>query len=96
VSPGKAAAGAVAKTDGAMLHLYAVYLPAQFQEQAAYPMLVQIFSTPGEVCFDVAGDTVTEDLDRILAAVCGDDVEPIKGLIENPEVNEVVGLLPGG
>lgn len=53
MSPGKAAAGAVAKTAGAMLHLYAMYLPAQFQEQAAYPMLVQIFSTPGEVCFDV-------------------------------------------
>ena len=39
---------------------------------------------------------MTEDLDRILAAVCGDDVDPIKGMIENPEVNEVVGLLPGG
>ncbi|RKT42996.1 DUF1186 domain-containing protein [Thiocapsa rosea] len=80
----------VAQTEGAMLHLYAMYLLAQFRERAAYPMLVKLFSTPGEVCFDVAGDLVTEDLDRILAAVCGGDVDPIKGMIENREVNEYV------
>jgi hypothetical protein len=80
----------VADSDGAMLHMYAMYLVAQFREQAAYPMLVKLFSTPGEVCFDLAGDLVTEDLDRILAAVCGDDVDPIKGMIENREVNEYV------
>ncbi|NCA72054.1 MAG: DUF1186 domain-containing protein, partial [Sphingobacteriia bacterium] len=38
----------------------------------------------------VAGDLVTEDLDRILAAVCGEDVDPIKGMIENRAVNEYV------
>ncbi|NCC26759.1 MAG: DUF1186 domain-containing protein [Gammaproteobacteria bacterium] len=80
----------VAQTEGAMLHLYAMYLLAQFRERAAYPMLVKLFSTPGEVCFDVAGDLVTEDLDRILAAVCGADVDPIKSMIENREVNEYV------
>ncbi|RKT43190.1 DUF1186 domain-containing protein [Thiocapsa rosea] len=37
----------------------------------AQPEAMTLFSTPGEVCFDVAGDLVTEDLDRILAAVCG-------------------------
>ncbi len=46
----------VAQTDGAMLHMYAMYLLTQFRERAAYPMLVKLFSTPGEVCFDVAGD----------------------------------------
>ena len=80
----------VVKVDGAMLHMYAMYLLAQFRERAAYPMLVKLFSTPGEVCFDVAGDLVTEDLDRILAAVCGEDVDPIKGMIENRAVNEYV------
>jgi hypothetical protein len=40
---------------------YAMYLLAQFRERAAYPMLVKLFSTPGDVCFDVAGDLVTED-----------------------------------
>ena len=80
----------VADTEGAMLHMYAMYLLAQFRERAAYPMLVKLFSTPGDVCFDVAGDLVTEDLYRILASVCGDDVDPIKGMIEDREVNEYV------
>jgi hypothetical protein len=80
----------VADTKGAMLHMYAIHLLAQFRERAAYPLLVKLFSTPGELCFDVAGDLVTEDLDRVLAAVCGDDVDPIKGMIESREVNEYV------
>ena len=80
----------VADTKGAMLHMYAMYLLAQFRERAAYPLLVKLFSTPGDLCFDVAGDMVTEDLYRVLAAVCGDDVDPIKGMIENREVNEYV------
>ncbi|UHD17880.1 DUF1186 domain-containing protein [Thiocapsa bogorovii] len=78
------------RTDGAMLHMYAMYLLAQFRERAAYPMLVKLFSVPGEVCFDLTGNLVTEDLDRILAAVCGEDVDPIKGMIENRDVNEYV------
>lgn len=80
----------VAAIPGAMLHIYAMYLLAQFQERAAYPLLVKLFSTPGEVCFDLAGDVVTEDLDRILIAVCGGDLEPIKRMIEDPTVNEYV------
>ncbi|NEX20161.1 DUF1186 domain-containing protein [Thiorhodococcus mannitoliphagus] len=80
----------VANTPGAMLHMYAIFLLAQFRERAAYPMLVKLLSAPGDLCFDVIGDTVTEDLDRILAAVCGDDLDPIKETIENPEVNEYV------
>jgi hypothetical protein len=80
----------VADTKGAMLHMYAMYLLAQFRERSAYPLLVKLFSTPGDLCFDVAGDMVTEDLYRVLAAVCGDDVDPIKGMIENREVNEYV------
>lgn len=80
----------VARQQDAMLHLYAMYLLAQFREPAAYPILVRLFSMPGEVCFDIAGDTVTEDLDRILASVCGGDVEPIQRMIEDREVNEYV------
>jgi len=39
---------------------YAMYLLAQFRESLAYPILVQIFSLPGEMPFDLVGDTVTE------------------------------------
>jgi hypothetical protein len=79
-----------ASKPGRMLHIYAMYLLAQFREQAAYPLLVKFFSTPGEVSLDATGDVVTEDLGRILASVCHNDLEPIRGMIENPSVNEYV------
>ncbi len=73
-----------------ILHIYAMYLLAQFRERAAYPLLVKFFSTPGEITLDTTGDVVTEDLGRILASVCHDDLEPIKRMIEDPAVNEYV------
>ena len=73
-----------------MLPTYAMYLLAQFREQAAYPLLVKFFSTPGDLCLDTTGDLVTEYLDRILASVCHNDLEPVKRMIEDPAVNEYV------
>lgn len=73
-----------------MLPTYAMYLLAQFREQGAYPLLVKFFSTPGDLCLDTTGDLVTEDLGRILASVCHNDLEPIKRMIEDPAVNEYV------
>jgi Protein of unknown function (DUF1186)/SEC-C motif len=73
-----------------MGHIYAMFLLAQFREKSAYPLIVQIFSLPGEIPFDLAGDFVTEDLHRILAGVsCGDDYL-IRRLAENDNVNEYV------
>ena len=66
-----------------MLYMYAMYLLAQFREQAAYPLLVKFFSTPGKISLDTTGDVVTEDLDRILASVCHNDLDPIKRMIED-------------
>jgi hypothetical protein len=73
-----------------MLYIYAMYLLAQFREKAAYPLLVKFFSIPGEICLDLTGGVVTEDLGRILASVCHNELEPIKRMIENPAVNEYV------
>ncbi|PYT79137.1 MAG: DUF1186 domain-containing protein, partial [Acidobacteria bacterium] len=52
-----------ARDPNRMIHLYAMYLLAQFRETRAYPLLVQMFSAPGELPLDLAGDTVTEGLD---------------------------------
>jgi len=72
------------------LHMYAVYLLAQFREERAYPLIVDLVSLPGEVPFDLFGDLITEDLGRILASLaCGDD-SLIRQLIENPDLNEYV------
>jgi uncharacterized protein DUF1186/SEC-C motif-containing protein len=73
-----------------IIHIYAMYLLAQFQETRAYPLLVNIFSAPGEFAFELVGDTVTEGLGRILASVSGGDASGMAALIENEDANEYV------
>jgi hypothetical protein len=71
-------------------HIYAMFLLAQFRETRAYPLLVKIFSLPGEFAFDLVGDTVTEDLGKILASVSGGDISGMAALVENEDANEYV------
>lgn len=73
-----------------LLHLYALFLLAQFKEALAYPLIIEFFSVPGDMSLNVTGDVVTEDLSRILASVSHGNIDPIKQLIENQEVNEYV------
>ncbi|WP_341530353.1 DUF1186 domain-containing protein [Nostoc sp. UHCC 0302] len=72
-----------------ILHVYALYLLAQFREALAYPVIIKFFSV-GDISLDVTGDIVTEDLCRILASVSNGNIEPIKELIENQKANEYV------
>ncbi len=73
-----------------MIHIYAMYLLAQFRETRAYPLLVQIFSAPGELPMNLAGDVVTEDLGSILASVSDGDMSGMTSLAENERANEYV------
>ena len=73
-----------------MIHIYAMYLLAQFREPRAYPLLVKIFSAPGELAFDLAGDVVTDDLGRIFASVSDGDISGMTSLVENEQANEYV------
>ena len=75
---------------GYMAHIYAMFLLAQFQEERAYPLIVDFYSTPGKAVMDVSGDVVTGDLGRILASVSGGDPSLMKALVENEEANEYV------
>jgi Protein of unknown function (DUF1186) len=75
---------------GRMIHIHALYLLALFRETRACPLLVRIFSRPGEFPFDLAGDVVTQDLGRILASVSGGEVSGMTALIENERANEYV------
>lgn len=73
-----------------MGHSYAMYLLAQFREKSAYQLIIQLSSLPDEIPDELMGDTVTEDLPRILASVsCGDDYL-IRRLAENEDANEFV------
>ncbi|MBF5051185.1 hypothetical protein CLAVI_000823 [Candidatus Clavichlamydia salmonicola] len=71
-------------------HLYAMYLLAQFREIAAYPLVLKMMSFPGEIPYAVAGDVLTEDLSRIIAAVSPSDIHMTHDLIENHGLNEYV------
>ena len=77
-----------------MLHMFAMYLLAQFRETRAYRPLVRIFSAPGETPFDLAGDTVTEALNRILASVY--DGDPIPLDCQRHRRDGVVARVPQG
>jgi hypothetical protein len=71
-------------------HIYAMYLLAQFRERRAYPLIADFFSIPGEITMDLAGDVVTEDLDRILASVSHGDTSLMQDLVEDGSANEYV------
>ena len=72
------------------LHIYAMYLLAQFQETCAYPLLVRIFAAGGEAPFELAGDVVTQDLTSILASVSDGHPGGMMELVENEKANEYV------
>jgi len=73
-----------------VVHIYAMYLLAQFRETRAYPLLVQIFSAPDELAFELVGDTVTEGLGKILASISDGDIGGMASLVENEQANEYV------
>ena len=73
-----------------MAHLYAMFLLAQFRKTRAYPLVLRFASLPGDLLDSLCGDFLTEDLGRVLASVCGGDIEGIQSVIENEEADEWV------
>lgn len=67
-----------------VLHLYAMHLLATWRETTAYAPLVRLGHHPEEVVEQLLGDAVTESYGRCLASVCDGDLEPLKGLVEDP------------
>ena len=72
------------------VHIYAMYLLAQFKEKHAYRLIIDFFSMPGDMAKDITGDVVTEALGRILASVYDGNISLLKSLIENKELDEYV------
>ena len=77
-----------ASPDAATLFCYALYLLAKWREPRAYSYVLRWLSLPGEAPFEIAGDVVTQDGARLLAAVCDGDLEPIKALVLDRGANE--------
>ena len=72
------------------LHIFAIYLLAEFQEQGALDSFLRFFSLPGETSLDLTGDMITEHGAAVLASVCGGDPAPLLKLIHDESVNEFV------
>ncbi len=72
------------------LHLFAIYLLAQFREPRALDAFLRFFSLPGEQSLDLTGDLVTENGAAVLASVCGGDPAPLLRLAHDEAVNEFV------
>ncbi len=77
-----------ASRQDASLFSYALYLLAKWREPRAYPHVLRWLSLPEEEPFEIAGDVVTQDGGRILAAVCDGNLEPIVSLILNREADD--------
>ena len=78
------------KKEDYMLHIFSIYLLAQFREKEAYSIIAEYFLMPDETAFSLTGDLVTEGLGRIFASVsCGED-SLIKSIIEDRNYNEYV------
>jgi len=71
-------------------HLYGMLLLAQFREVRAYPLVVRFASLPGKQLDSLGGDFIKEDLGRVLASVCGGQIDGIQSLIENEDVDPYV------
>ena len=70
------------------LHLFALFLLAQFRERCAYPLIVRLCRNPEFEA--LTGSVATENLRQILASVCGGDTVFIEQLIEDDGVDEWV------
>lgn len=71
-------------------HLIALFLLTEFRAKQALPAIVEAISLPGDGSYDLFGDTITEDLSRILAALAADTPDVIEQLTCDREVNEYV------
>src|SRR4030095_5436944 len=67
--------------------IYPLFLLAQFRESQAYPLLLQLASLPEPVVDSLLGDSLTEDLDVLLASVSNGDPSGIQSLAENEAAN---------
>ena len=76
--------------DNYFIHVYATFLLAQFKIKDFFEIIIDIAKLPGKITHELYGDTITEDLGRIIASVYNGNTRLIYDLIENKEVDEYV------
>ena len=80
----------LAEQENYFAHIYAFYILAQFREQSAYPLICNLLNKPYVILDSLLGYVITEGLPTILASVYDGDVELLKKIIENKQINEYI------
>ena len=70
------------------LHIYAMFLLAQFREKRAFPYLIAFLRLPEDLCDYVLGDSLTEDIHRMLLCTYDGDLPMLCSVIEDQQLHE--------
>jgi len=71
------------------LHMYAMFLLAEFKEKRAFPYLLALLQLPEDQTEYMIGDTLTEDFHRVLFCTYdGENIQTLLDIIENAELYE--------
>lgn len=68
-----------------MLHIYALFLLAQFREIRAHRLMVECITQAEDILEELLGDLLTGHMHNILASTYDGDATALKDLIENPD-----------
>jgi hypothetical protein len=71
-------------------HIFAMFLLAQFREQRAFPLIIELLKYPEDILNGLFGDILTESADHLLGSTFNGDTNPLKSLIENNSIYEYV------
>ncbi|HQU45463.1 MAG TPA: DUF1186 domain-containing protein, partial [Pirellulales bacterium] len=71
-------------------HFFALFLLLEFKVAEALPVMVEAFSLPGDLPFDLFGEAVHSALPRALVLFSGERPEAIDALIGDRALNEYV------
>lgn len=71
-------------------HKVAIYLLSQFRCFQAFDDILEIYSLPDPLAYELLGYNVTYDGCRILASLYNGDLDKLKDIIENKESSEVL------
>ena len=73
-----------------MLHIYAMYLLAQFREKKAFPKLVRMMAQEREMVDFIIGETLTEDYAAILCSTYDGSLGLLQEVIENAALDDFI------
>lgn len=71
-----------------MLHLYGMFLLAQFQDREFFPRMMELACLPERTLDHLIGDVFTEDLGNILYNMYNGDIDLIKRTVMNKAVSD--------